>query len=195
MLAVLAAVLLAATAAALMLALPGLRLTLVPTLPTAEVPDEPLATRLALGEQIEPATVAVGIPAALGRPQEAYVIGDREVVSLVYAAGDRLPELGGSGIGLLVQVVDGALEREQIQKLVGEVGAAVTPVEVDGAPGFWIDGPAHLVRYRGPSGEEHAERTRAAGDTLVWERDGVLYRIESGLGLAETRRIAESIER
>ncbi len=35
--------------------------------------------------------------------------------------------------------------------------------------------------------------TRLAGDTLVWQRDDVLYRIESGLGLDATRRIAESI--
>jgi hypothetical protein len=36
--------------------------------------------------------------------------------------------------------------------------------------------------------------TRLVGDTLVWQRGGVLYRIESGLGLAETLRIAESID-
>ena len=39
-----------------------------------------------------------------------------------------------------------------------------------------------------------AEATRLVGDTLVWERDGTLYRIESGLGLVETLRIAETIE-
>jgi hypothetical protein len=29
---------------------------------------------------------------------------------------------------------------------------------------------------------------------LVWERDGVLYRIESALGFEETLRIAESMQ-
>ena len=105
-----------------------------------------------------------------------------------------MPELDGSGIGLLVQAFEGALEREQVQKLVAEVGASVTAVSVDGAHGYWIAGPPHLLRYLGPDGDARAEATRLVGDTLVWERDGMLYRIESGLGLVETLRIAETIE-
>ena len=188
-LAVIATLLVAATAAALVLVLPGLRITTVPTVPTAEA----VASQLALGDPIPADTVGAGIPAALGPPDEAYVIGDHEVLSLVYLADDELPDLAGSGIGLLVQVIDGALDRERVQKLVSEVGASVTPVQVGGDAGFWIDGLPHLVRYTDPEGRERSQRTRVVGDTLVWERGGVLYRIESGLGLDGTLRIAESI--
>jgi len=188
-LAVIATLLVAATAAALVLVLPGLRITTVPTVPTAEA----VASRLALGEPIPADTVGAGIPAALGPPDEAYVIGDHEVLSLVYLADDELPELAGSGIGLLVQVIDGALDREMVQKLVVEVGASVMAVEVGGDAGFWIDGMPHLVRYTDPEGRVRSQRTRLVGDTLVWERDGVLYRIESGLGMDRTLRIAETI--
>jgi hypothetical protein len=73
------------------------------------------------------------------------------------------------------------------------VGASVTALEVDGAPGFWIEGPPHLIRYRGPEGQERTEMTRLVGDTLVWQSGDVLYRVESGLGLERTLRIAESI--
>lgn len=187
-LAVVATLLVAATAAALVLVLPGLRITTVPTVPTAEA----VASRLALGEPIPAGTVRAGVPAALGPPDEAYVIGDHEVLSLVYLADDELPELAGSGIGLLVQVIDGELDRERVEKLVAE-GATVSPVEVRGDAGFWIEGPPHLVRYTDPEGRERSQRTRLVGDTLVWERGGVLYRIESGLGLDGTLRIAESI--
>jgi len=187
-LAVIATLLVAATAAALVLVLPGLRITTVPAVPTAEA----VASRLALGDPIPADTVGAGIPAALGRPDEAYVIGDHEVLSLVYLADDELPELAGSGIGLLVQVIDGALDGERVEKLVAE-GAAVTPVEVGGDAGFWIEGPPHLVRYTDPEGRERSQRTRLVGDTLVWERGGVLYRVESGLGLDGTLRIAETI--
>ena len=186
-LAVIATLLAAATAAALVLVLPGLRITTVPTLPTAEA----VASRLALGEPIPADTAGAGIP-GLGPPDEAYVIGDHEVLSLVYLADDELPDLAGSGIGLLVQVIDGALDRERVEKLVVE-GAAVTPVQVGDQSGFWIEGLPHLVRYIDPEGRERSERTRLVGDTLVWERDGLLYRIESGLGLEGSLRIAESI--
>lgn len=189
-LALIATLLVAATAAALVLVLPGLRITTVPTVPTAEA----VASRLALGDPISPDSVGAGIPAALGPPDEAYVIGDHEVLSLVYLADDALPELAGSGIGLLVQVIDGALDRERVEKLVAE-GATVTPVQVGGDAGFWIEGPPHLVRYTDPEGRERSQRTRLVGDTLVWERGGVLYRMESGLGPDATLRVAESIAR
>ena len=188
-LALIATLLVAATAAALVLVLPGLRITTVPALPTADA----VASRLALGEPIPADTVGAGIPQALGPPDEAYVIGDHEVLSLVYLADDELPDLAGSGIGLLVQIIDGALDREMVQKLVAEVGVSVTPVQVGGDAGFWIDGLPHLVRYIDPEGRERSQRTRLVGDTLVWERGGVLYRIESGLGPEGTLRIAESI--
>jgi hypothetical protein len=185
---------LAAATAAFVLGVPGLRLTLVPTQPTTSVATDPLGTRLALGAAVAVDDVADLVPGALGPPDEAYVIGDRAITSLVYAAGDGLPELDGTDIGLLIQALDGALDREQVEKLVVEVGVSVTAVSVDGADGYWIAGPPHLLRYLGPDGEARAEATRLVGDTLVWERGGMLYRIESGLGLAETLRIAETIE-
>jgi hypothetical protein len=193
-LALIALLLLAAAATALVLGVPGLRLTLVPSQPTASVPVDPLGARLALGAAVPIDEVANLAPDALGPPDEVYVIGDGAITSLVYAANEELPRLDGTGIGLLVQTFEGALEREQVQKLVAEVGASVTAVSVDGARGYWIAGPPHLLRYLGPDGDARVEATRLVGDTLVWERDGMLYRIESGLGLVETLRIAETIE-
>jgi len=193
-LALIGLLLLAAAATALVLGVPGLRLTLVPSQPTASAPADPLGARLALGAAVPVSEVASIAPGALGPPDEAYVIGDGAITSLVYAAGGQLPELDGSDIGLLIQAFDGALEREQVEKLVVEVGASVTAVSVDGAHGYWITGPPHLLRYLGPDGDARAEATRLVGDTLVWERDGRLYRIESGLGLVQTLRIAETIE-
>lgn len=192
-LAIIASLLIVAAAAALTLILPGLRLTVVPALPSDEVPTDALGVRLALGERTTLDAVDVPTPASLGRPEEVYVGQDGEVVTLVYAASDRLPEMGGADVGLLVQRIAGDLDPARVEKLVEEVGAVVTPVRVDGEQGFWIDGPPHLVRYIAPSGEERAAMSRLAGDTLVWEAGGALYRIESALGLSETQAIAESI--
>jgi hypothetical protein len=174
---------------------PGLRLTLVPDLPVASVRADPLGTRLALGAPVDVSEVLHLAPSRLGPPQEAYVIGDDEIVSLVYTASDDLPELDRTDIGLLLQVIRGSVERASVEKLVTEVDATVTDVTVNGAPGYWISGPPHLLRYSGPDGEARAEATRLVGDVLVWQRGETLFRIESGLGIAETRRIAETVDR
>ena len=188
-----ATLLLAGAVVAAALVIPGLRLTFTPSLPTASVPTDALATRLALGERVAPDALDARVPSVLGEPDEAYSSRSGEVITLVYASGPDLPELAGTRIGLLVQQINGSLERERIEKLIVEVGAGITELEVDGAPGYWIEGPPHLIRYRGPSGEERSEMTRLVGDTLVWQQGDVLYRMESGLGLDETRHIAESI--
>jgi hypothetical protein len=188
-----ATVLITGVVVAAVLVIPGLRLTFTPSLPTASVPSNALATRLALGDPVALDAVDARVPAILGQPDEVYSARSGEVITLVYASSDELPELAGTGIGLLVQQINGSLERERIEKLIVEVSASVTELEIDGSPGYWIEGPPHLIRYRGPSGQERSEMTRLVGDTLVWQRGDVLYRIESGLGLETTLRIAESM--
>jgi hypothetical protein len=113
-LATIALLLIAAAAAAAVLVLPGLRLTPTRTLPTASIPADGLATRLALGERVRPSSVDARVPGLLGEPDEVYSAGDGEVISLVYASGGDLRELADTGIGLLVQQINGSLERERI---------------------------------------------------------------------------------
>ena len=179
-----------ATVAALAWVLPGLRITPVASVPAAPTAD--LGAGLTLGEPI-PVAEAPFTVGALGPPDAAYEIADGSVVSLVYAAHDGLPEMDDAGIGLLIQRIDGELDATMVEKLVEEVGAKVTPVRIDGADGFWIEGPPHLVRYLAPGGAVRAEMTRLVGDTLVWQQDGILYRMESALGLAESRRLVASV--
>jgi hypothetical protein len=191
-LALVATLVLAAAVAAAALVLPGLRIMLVPSVPPAASPTGPGAG-LSLGDPITTDGAATSVPGLLGEPTATYSAHDGEVISLVWAAGDALPEIGDSDVGLILQEIRGSLDRERVEKLVVEVGASVLAVEVDGADGFWIEGPPHLVRYRGPGGEQRAELTRLVGDTLVWQRDGVLYRLESGIGFDRALRVAESM--
>jgi hypothetical protein len=191
--ALVATLLVAATVAAAALLLPGLRLSIVPSLPGASAPADPLGTRMALGERVAASEAAAAFPAALGEPDETYVDASGDVVSLVYGASDALPEVADTGVGLLLQEIRGDLNEEMVEKLVVEVGAIVTPVTVSGAEGFWISGPPHLVRYRDSAGIERREMTRLVGDTLVWQDGEVLHRIESGIGMDAAIRIGESI--
>jgi hypothetical protein len=50
-------------------------------------------------------------------------------------------------------------------------GTSVEPAGFDGAAGIWISGAAHDIFYPGTS-------PRLAGNVLVWERNGVTYRLE-----------------
>jgi hypothetical protein len=181
--------LIVATVAALAWVLPGLRITPVASVPAAPTAD--LGAGLTLGTPIPRADAPFTV-GALGPPDAAYEIADGSVVSLVYTADDGLPEME-AGIGLLIQRIEGELDATMVEKLVEEVGARVTLVRIGGTDGFWIEGPPHLVRYLAPGGGIRAEMTRLVGDTLVWQRDGILYRMESALGLAESRRLAGSV--
>lgn len=143
-LAALLTLVLAGTVAALAFVLPGLRIVPVASLPP--VPATDLGAVNGLGRAVDPSEVPGLVwPASLGEP-DAVRVSTLGVVSLIYAPDETLPEIGDSGIGLVFQLVDGSLDAEMIEKLVVEVGATVEPIEVDGAAGFWIDGPPPLYR-------------------------------------------------
>ena len=182
--------LVAATVLAMSWMLPGLRIVPVASVPPGPTVD--LGADLRLGQPIDaadaPFTIGEGGPAP-----SAYSLDGGTVTSLVFPAGGGLPGIAGTGIGLLVQRIEGDLETAMVEKLVDEVGATVTPVTVGDADGFWVEGPPHLVRYLTPSGAVRTEMTRLVGDTLVWQRDGILYRMESALGLDASRRLAGSV--
>lgn len=185
-----AALLVLATVAVALGIVPGLRLTVVPSLPPASAPADPAGMRIGLGDAIALDAVEEYVPAALGGPDEAYV--DDEITSLVWRPSEQLPEVGTSGVGLLLQAIEGRIDVGQVEKLV-ETGSQVTPVTVGEEAGFWIDGPPHVMRYLGPDGEIRAESTRLVGDVLVWQRGETLYRIETASGLQATLELAETI--
>lgn len=158
--------------------------------------------RLGLGERVTldaarrrvPFAVPVPTLAELGDPDEVYVDGGPAggMVSLVYQPRAALPEAAGSGAGLLVTVFRGDLNPGLIGKSVGR-GTTLAQVTVNGARGFWLEGAPHVFLYMPPGGDIREERIRLAANVLLWERDGVTYRIESALGREAAVRIAESM--
>jgi hypothetical protein len=164
-----------------------------PPTPTAGV-----GATLNLGEQTglagarEQVSFPVGIPTALGAPDETYLSraypGYR--VTLLYRPRRDLPEAGGTGAGLLLFEFVGDVERGALDKFVSP--EQVREVRVDGAYGLWIEGP-HTISWRNRSGEMIADTVRLSGNVLLWERGAVTYRLESALSLAEALRIARSV--
>jgi hypothetical protein len=137
---------------------------------------------------------AVRLPALeqLGPPQVYYAddpAGGR--VSLLYPAGDRLPAMEGTPVGLFVTQFRGDTDDELLAKIVHE-GADVTSVEIAGIPGWWIEG-AHEVLVIARTGDVVAERLRFSDNALLWTRDGVTLRLESALSRQQAIAIAASL--
>jgi hypothetical protein len=70
--------------------------------------------------------------------------------------------------------------------------ADVVPTTVAGHPGIWVPRP-HLVLYLDRDGLLVEEAARLAGTTLIWEADGITYRIEGDLDRDQAVEIAESM--
>ena len=155
-----------------------------------------LGQPLALERAGAAAPFEILLPAALGQPDAVY-LGDvalRGQVALVYAPRDDLPAsdlLGGAG--LLVTQNRGQPDHGLARKLVQAGLATVEPVDVNGATGVWISGSPHVFWYLAPDGSVIEDSRRLVGDTLAWERDGVLYRIEGAITLAHALEIARSM--
>ena len=79
------------------------------------------------------------------------------------------------GHQILVSTIDGTLSPRMITKSV-QSSTQVHEVDVDGAVGLWIAGPAHEIGYESPQGRPVFERM--AGNTLVWQRGDVITRLE-----------------
>jgi hypothetical protein len=182
--------------------LPSVAPTASAPAPGASATPRPPGTGLGLGQ---PLTLAEArrfaafdllVPAELGAPDAVFLGGStlRGQVAFVYAAGDRLPAsdlLGGAG--LLITQNRGEADDGLAQKLVDSGQASVEQVVVNGAPGVWISGEPHFYWYLAPDGTEIDQSRRLVGDTLAWERDGILYRIEGLISRDDALAIARSM--
>jgi hypothetical protein len=132
--------------------------------------------------------------AGLGEPDEYYV--DLRIpggaVSFVYGSTEDYPPAPGTEVGLLVTQFRGGIHEQFYKKVLIE-GTNVSRVFVDGGEGLWLGGEPHYL-FRDADGGTHEEAFRMAGNTLLWERAGITYRLESALGRAESIAIAESFE-
>jgi hypothetical protein len=134
------------------------------------------------------------LPGALPAPDEAYELGvdDRRIVSLAWGASPGDPTLAGTDTILTLMAVPGTTDEPLITKAAGP-GTDVESIEVNGARGWWITGAPHEIMVLRPDGEIGVLRAAVVGDTLVFSRDGTLYRLESALGKEATLEIARSL--
>jgi hypothetical protein len=149
-----------------------------------------LGTRVSLDEARQRFGGALLVP-DLGPPDAVYVMPND--VSLVYAARPGIPASAQTrGVGLVLTQFRASID----QTLLGQKGLGpntrLEDVQIAGRRGLWIAGAPHLF-LRAPNGDVRDYPARLAGNTLLWEQDGVTFRLESGLDRDAALRIAESV--
>lgn len=146
----------------------------VPERPTAGAPEP--GPRISATEAQRRLGRAPLVSATRPEPGSLHATGGG--VTLVYGRL-RLTELAGQEVFA--------------EKMVGP-GTQVRAVTIDGARGAWITGAPHTFIYVDPTGELVQDEAVLAGDTLVWERSGLVLRIEGARSLAEALTLARSLD-
>jgi hypothetical protein len=177
----------------------GLRSVDVRRVPQPPRAPAPTVDNLALGERTTLAAAGrrtglrPPLATALGAPAGVHVAtqpaGGR--VSVVYRPRQNLPELA-PGVGALVIAFRGDRTREFVEKAAGP-GTTLRRVSVGGAPGAFLAGEPHQIFFRDADGVVQPDTVRLAGNVLLWERDGIVLRLEAGVPLEEALRIARSV--
>jgi hypothetical protein len=158
--------------------------------------DLGLGRRVTLAEARRLVAFPVLVPAAPGFQAPDAVFADRDRppdgrVDLVYRARPGLPASPFTDAGLLVTQFRGRLTGDFIKKVVGM--GLVEQVEVAGQPGYWFSGEPHFYTYRDARGGLTDERTRLAGNTLVWQAGEQTLRLEGQVPREQALRIAASM--
>jgi hypothetical protein len=190
------------------LGLPGLTLRHVPALPPALPQATPgdgassLGERLGLGQRVtlddarRVAGFVVLVPSApeLGVPDEVYVldVAVGRQVALVYRPRPGVPAAGETGIAVLLTQFQGEMRQDLAGKLLGPE-TRVETVAVGGSNGYWLSGRPHAIFYRDATGQVRDDTLRLAGNTLIWNRDRLTLRLESGLSREQAVQIAVSL--
>lgn len=142
-------------------------------------------------------TVRVPTDPLLGTPDEVYrgladATGLQQRITLVYGPRPGIPLSHEPGVSVLIVEFRGRPD----ETLIGGKGAGpdtkIESLSVNGGRGIWLEGAPHLFFYRDESGMIWTDTLRLAGNTLIWEQDGVTLRLEAQVSRDEALRIAAS---
>lgn len=160
---------------------------------TSATPDLDLGPLVSIDQAMSRTGLADPTPALLGAPQSIHVVQppDSGQIVLVYAPSELLPQSAVTGVGALVSVMPASIDDGLFGKTLGDT-ATLQTVDVGGADGFWIEGSPHQLFFR--VGELiQPDTLRLATNTLLWQRNGHVYRLEADVSLATAMRIAATV--
>jgi len=169
-----------------------------PPSPTVAPSAGPLGSGLDLGFLTTPSEASsmggfpLALPASssLGAPDTTWFTEGR--VTFAWRTQPGLPETRAAGVGLLLTEFRGSVNQEFFEKMIGP-GSTITPVMIGDVAGWWISGEPHEIVYLDPQGEIIADSRRVAGDTLLWTRGDLTFRMETSLDRGAAIALAETI--
>jgi hypothetical protein len=176
-------------------------ITRVNQLPTPSPQQSaPIGTRLGLGvpTTLDDARRKVGwtvrVPGTLGAPDEVYYQNGppQGEVSLVYKSRPGLKVSGQTGVAVLITEVNGKVDANYFGKTLGP-GTTLEEVTVNGRQGYWISGSPHDFFFTDAAGTFRNETLRLATNTLIFDDNGTLIRIEGDLTKTQALEIANSL--
>jgi hypothetical protein len=187
------------TALANWLGLGGIRIEVVNRLLDRDDRVE-IDSSLIVGEQIrmEDAYLAsahplAGLPGIA--PVRAYerLDGPAKTISLIYEPSESLPEIGDTGVGALLMQIETPGEFIFIVKE-SRASEWSTFVQIGATDGYWVQSGNLIATPYDPEGMFGLETvSRSTGNVLLWQVDGVTYRLETNLSRAEAIALAESL--
>lgn len=118
-------------------------------------------------------------------------------VLVVYPPSVDVPETPINGVGALLATLPGRIRDGLFNKLIGP-GTEVDALQLATAsgrrvPAYWVGGTPHTLLFESSSGVVDELTLRLSSNTLLWQVDGVVYRLESVLTKAQAVRIAGTV--
>ena len=174
-----------------------------PTPTPPRTPGASASPALDLGELVtlDAARQRAGYPVllpsdpALGTPDAVYLrsTSGSTQVSFVYAQRTGIPLSAAVGLSALVSEFGGTVDAQFFGKVL-DPNTKLENVTVNGQPGFWIEGHPHFFFYTAGPGNVQQESLRLAGNTLLWQQNGLVLRLEAEVDRATALRIAASVQ-
>lgn len=179
--------------------IPGVSITHAPA--GAKSAPSPSVSKPFLGQSVTldqaqvvaPFEIAQPTLPGFGQPDGVYVMPAHigSVVSLTYGPRPGLPATPETSTGLLLSQFEDSIEPVLFKKIIFNTADA-RPVQVNGHQGVWIAGPHEMTMFAtGEHGIGFPPRT--AANSLIWQSDGVILRIESALPFDQALALAESV--
>jgi hypothetical protein len=164
---------------------PGVRIDRVDRLPEVSYtwPANGAQVELEAAQRSVPFTLL--LPSGMQRPDRIMLDRDPDGAPIVTA-------IYGGREGASLVLTQWEANDVLFHKLIGH-DTSTKFVDVDGAPGIWIERADHVVFYLGKSGEERRFTGYLSGNTLVWQRGSVSYRLEAGVPLERALELARSL--
>jgi hypothetical protein len=93
---------------------------------------------------------------------------------------------------VLVTEARGKVDEIYFHKMLGS-DSTVEQVSVGGHPGYWISGHPHDFAFADANGNFYSDTLRLATNTLIYDNNGTIVRIEGDLTKAQALQIAASM--